>query len=232
MHNMHGETSSTTNDVGNESLKRTSLMLMFMTLLSRILGIIRIRVISAFFGASGIADVINFTFSIPNNIRKLLAEGALSSAFIPVFSRTIQSSSSQEKGSAQNLRSSRLLSLIITFQLIILIPSVGISAIYSRQIITFLTDFSERSLIEASAILLLWFGVYVIIVSISAILQAVLHCEGDFFITAFAPLVFSICVISSIYVFATRYSCLSMAFGVVVGGIVQLLILLPVVYMR
>lgn len=214
-------------------VKRTSLMLMGMTMLSRILGIVRIRVVSTFFGASGIADVINFTFNIPNNLRKLLAEGALSSAFIPVFSRTrVRVSNDSLTGSHVASRSSDLISLIITFQLIILIPLVLITTRFSHQIVRFLADFSDASLIEASSTLLIWFSIYLVLVSISAILQAVLHCEGDFFITAVAPLVFSISVISSIYLFATRYSSLSMAYGVVVGGLVQVLILIPVFHLR
>ena len=214
-------------------VKRTSLILMVMTLLSRILGIVRIRVVSTFFGASGIADVINFTFNIPNNLRKLLAEGALSSAFIPVFSRTrAKAGRASSSGSHESSRSSYLISLIITFQLIILIPLVLITACFSHQIVMFLADFSDASLIEASSTLLVWFSIYLVLVSISAILQAVLHCEGDFFITAVAPLVFSISVISSIYLFATRYSSLSMAYGVVFGGLFQVLILIPIFHLR
>ena len=65
-----------------ESIHKSSLSTMIVmasTLVSRLLGFVRIAVISAVFGASGVADVINLTFAIPNNLRKLLAEGALSS---------------------------------------------------------------------------------------------------------------------------------------------------------
>jgi putative peptidoglycan lipid II flippase len=58
-------------------------------MVSRILGFARTAVVTAIFGASGAADVINLTFAVPNNLRKLMAEGALSSAFIPVLSETL-----------------------------------------------------------------------------------------------------------------------------------------------
>ena len=62
-------------------------VVMVSTFASRLLGFVRIAVIGAVFGASGQADVLNLVFNIPNNLRKLLAEGALSSAFVPVLSR-------------------------------------------------------------------------------------------------------------------------------------------------
>ncbi|TFG65027.1 MAG: murein biosynthesis integral membrane protein MurJ, partial [Spirochaetales bacterium] len=62
---------------------------MLLTLVSRVLGFVRIAVIGGIFGASGEADVLNAVFTIPNNLRKLLAEGAFSSAFIPVLSSSL-----------------------------------------------------------------------------------------------------------------------------------------------
>ncbi|RPJ03920.1 MAG: murein biosynthesis integral membrane protein MurJ, partial [Spirochaetaceae bacterium] len=59
---------------------------MLCTFLTRILGFVRIAVFSYFFGDKGIADVINAVFHIPNSLRMLFAEGALSSAFIPQLS--------------------------------------------------------------------------------------------------------------------------------------------------
>ena len=71
--------------MAEDSVKRKedkdSYIVMIATLISRVLGIVKARAISAVFGASGIADVINFTFNIPNNFRKLFAEGAVSAAF-------------------------------------------------------------------------------------------------------------------------------------------------------
>ena len=66
-----------------------TVLVMACTLLSRLLGFLRIAVIGAFFGASGTADVWNAVFTIPNNLRKLMAEGALSSAFIPSLSASL-----------------------------------------------------------------------------------------------------------------------------------------------
>ena len=57
---------------------------------SRLFGYVRQALFSYYFGASGAADSLNAVFNIPNNLRKLFAEGAFSSAFIPVLSSTIE----------------------------------------------------------------------------------------------------------------------------------------------
>ena len=66
----------------------TSILVMGCTFNSRILGFVRIIVVTTFFSKEK-ADIINLAFSVPNNLRKLLAEGALSSAFIPVLSTNL-----------------------------------------------------------------------------------------------------------------------------------------------
>ncbi len=68
---------------------RVTSLLMISTAVSRVLGYVKVVLIGALFGASGPADVWNAVFPIPNNLRKLLAEGALSSAFIPTLSASI-----------------------------------------------------------------------------------------------------------------------------------------------
>lgn len=57
---------------------------MLSTLASRLLGVVRTRVLAQVFGSGSTADVINFTFNIPNNFRKLFGEGAANSALIQI----------------------------------------------------------------------------------------------------------------------------------------------------
>src|SRR6056297_993754 len=76
---------------------RSTVAVMASTFASRLLGFVRIAVIGAIFGASGNADVLNLVFTIPNNLRKLTAEGALSSAFIPVLSPALVEDPSMER---------------------------------------------------------------------------------------------------------------------------------------
>jgi putative peptidoglycan lipid II flippase len=200
-----------------------SLIFMVCTIVSRLLGIVRVRLISTFFGASGIADVINFTFSIPNNLRKLLAEGALSSAFIPVLTKTVKY---DELNIYDNL-AKKLIHRILTFQLLILFPITILVFLFPNTIIRFLSDFTDANLISISAGLLKYFFIYLLAVSIIAVLQAALQCKSNFIITALSPLLFSTSVILSIILLSDNYGAYSMGIGVLLGGLVQLLFIIP-----
>jgi putative peptidoglycan lipid II flippase len=199
----------------DESTTRNSMVVMVCTLTSRIMGIVKARAIAVVFGATGIADVINFTFNIPNNFRKLFAEGALSSAFIPVFSTSI---SNEEGGIAQ---SAELLKRMQAFQILISLPMLILTCIFRFQLVQLLSDFQENGQIVLSANLLVYFMVFLFVISFAALYGGVLHSHGSFFTAAAAPLLFSIAVIFSVLFLTTYLGPYSMAFGVVVGGFSQ-----------
>lgn len=192
-----------------------SIILMACTLASRILGIVKARAIATVFGATGIADVINFTFNIPNNFRKLFAEGALSSAYIPVFTTLI----TQEKGSGR--ASAALLARMQGFQLLVSVPLVALTWLFRGSIITFLSDFSDPSHIALSGELLVYFMVFLGTISFAALYGGVLQSHHSFFTAAAAPLLFSVSVISSVYLLSDRLGAYAMAVGVVSGGFLQ-----------
>jgi len=68
-----------------KSLLKSSSVVTVMTLLSRILGLVRDFFIAKFFGANGLSDAFLVAFRIPNFFRRLFAEGAFSQAFIPIL---------------------------------------------------------------------------------------------------------------------------------------------------
>jgi len=194
---------------------RNSLLVMLCTLTSRLLGILKARVIATVFGATGIADVINFTFNIPNNFRKLFAEGALSNAFIPVFAASI----AQDQGRAES--SSQLLKRMQGFQFLVSVPLVAFTWLFRLDIIHFLSDFQDAGQISLSANLLVYFMLFLFTISVSTLYGSVLQCHGSFFIAAAAPLLFSFSVISSVLFLSNSLGAYSMAVGVVFGGGLQ-----------
>ena len=84
----------------------STVIVMVCTAASRLFGYVRQALFSYYFGAGGAADAMNAVFTIPNNLRKLFAEGAFSSAFIPVLSTTIEADPSG-RGPAPSCRPSR-----------------------------------------------------------------------------------------------------------------------------
>lgn len=198
----------------------STIVVMVSTLISRLLGFLRIAVIGAVFGASGNADVLNLVFNIPNNLRKLLAEGALSSAFIPTLSRN-----HVEDPTLQ--RSHQLVRQLLGFQLVVLIPVIVFSIISPSTIINFILDFPERERQVLAADLFRWLILYLLLISIAAVFMGTLNSHRSFLVPALAPLLFSIAVIASILWLHERYGVFSMVIGVLVGGAGQLLIHIP-----
>ena len=72
------------------NMVRHAILMMAGTFLSRILGLVREVVVAAFFGATRSMDAFNVAYTLANLARQLLAEGALSAAFVPVFSQALQ----------------------------------------------------------------------------------------------------------------------------------------------
>ncbi len=182
------------------------------TLLSRLLGIVKTRVLGSVFGAGEVADVINFTFNIPNNFRKLFAEGAVNSALIPAFSRLL--------GLEERERSRRLFALLCTYQTLLLVPLVLCSYFFRIPILTFLSDF-DSSQIELGAKLLPFFMVYLASISLSATFNGILQVHHDFLHAYLSPLLFSLSVIIGVFSLSDTLGAMSMAYSVLAGGFLQ-----------
>lgn len=206
----------------NRDNTAATFIVMASTLVSRLLGFVRIAVIGAVFGASGSADVLNLVFNIPNNLRKLLAEGALSSAFIPTLSRGHVEDPSLS-------RSHALVRQLIGFQLVVLLPVIVFSILSPSTITDVILDFPERERQELAAELFRWFITYLLFISVAAVLMGTLNSHHSFFIPAVAPLLFSLFVIGSILLLHRSLGVFSMVVGVLLGGVGQLFIHVPAV---
>ena len=205
-----------------KSTARSTLTVMVCTLVSRILGFVRIAVISAFFGAGGTADVINLTFSIPNNLRKLSAEGALSSAFIPVLSKSIVRNPDDRREPVGIVRN------LLSFQFVLLVPFCILCIIFAEPLISLiLAEFTEAWQVELSVSLFRWFIGYLLFISISAVIMGALNSSNHFVIPAVTPILFSISVISSVIILHRSMGVYSMAVGVLGGGAAQIIFQIP-----
>jgi putative peptidoglycan lipid II flippase len=199
--------------------KRRSLsavIVMACTLGSRILGFVKVAVINAVFGAAGQADVLNAVFSIPNNLRKLMAEGALSSAFIPEFNRKL----AQKDRDGARMLARR----IMGFQYLVLVPLIIAAVLLGPQAVKIFLRFPSAAEMALAGELFRYFIPYLLLVSISAVLMAVLNSHGRFFIAALSPLLFSVAMIGAILLTSEYLGVYSMALGVLGGGIMQIIV--------
>lgn len=214
----------TTRELTLTKSTKNTVLVMASTLISRLLGFVRIAVIGSVFGATGKADVLNAVFTIPNNLRKLMAEGALSSAFIPALSHSLVQDSTGG-------RSKRIVGNILTFQLIVLLPFCALSIIFAAPLIRFvLVDFSNPEQIILAIRLFRWFISYLFLISISAAIMGTLNSHNYFLIPALTPMLFSVSVIVSILLLHTYLGVFSMVIGVIAGGILQIVFQSPKFY--
>lgn len=189
------------------------------TLMTRIFGFIKFAVISNYLGGQGAADVVNAVFAIPNNLRKLMAEGALTTAFIPALSGQVVH--------GHHAKAQRITQQVLALQYAILLPFIIITLIASPWVVRVFVQFADAEKMALAATLYRWFIPYVLLVSISAIMVAVLNTHHRFLLGALSPLFFSLAIIGSIMALHASIGVYSMAVGVLLGGFVQIVVLYP-----
>jgi len=200
--------------MNKENKKRNTFIVAFFTLLSRLLGIIRVRVISSVFGAGAIADVINFTFSIPNNFRKLFAEGALHVAIIPEFSKL-----KEDEVETQILHFQ-----LLTIQTLISTVIIVLSFIFAKPIVNFLSNFTDQNQLNLAYKLLPLFSIFLVFILFSSYFSAILQSRNAFLIQAISPLFYSVSIIVIIYFFTSELGPVSIGIGAIIGGGLQFFI--------
>ncbi|MFA7108301.1 MAG: murein biosynthesis integral membrane protein MurJ [Sphaerochaetaceae bacterium] len=194
--------------------KRNTFIVALFTLISRLLGIIRVRVISSIFGAGAVADVINFTFSIPNNFRKLFSEGALHVAIIPEFSKL-----------KEDERETQVLHFqLLTIQFLISIIVIVISFLFGKPIVNFLSSFTDQTQLDLAYKLLPLFSIFLVFILFSSYFSAILQSRNAFLIQAISPLFYSLSVIVVIFFFTKNLGPTSIGIGAIIGGGLQFFI--------
>lgn len=152
-----------------------------MTVLSRILGLVRDIAMAQLFGLSPIMDAFTIAFRIPNLSRKLFGEGALATSFIPVFTRELQS---QDRAVAWQLASAVLGWLTFFLTILVVLGEWGLAAwIWYGGV----SD-ETRLLIELTALML----PYLILICVASQIGAVLNSLGRFGWPATVPVILNL----------------------------------------
>jgi putative peptidoglycan lipid II flippase len=193
------------------------------TLASRVGGFVRDMVIAFFFGAGPAADAFFVAFRIPNLLRRLFAEGALTIAFIPVFTEVLAQKGKKEAyllaRSTYGVLSLALLSVCI------------LGAVFAPQVVRVMAPGFEPGgpSYDLAVTLTRWCLPYIFFVSLTALAAGVLNSTDHFFAPAASPVLLNLCLIASAAFLAPRVDppVMSLAVGVILGGLGQLLMQLP-----
>jgi len=186
------------------------------TFASRLLGFVRNAVVGALFGQSWKADVLNAVFNIPMNLRKLVAEGALSTAFIPVLSKTLEEDPS-------GVRSRRLVRAVFSLQIAVLVPFTVLAIVFAPGIVAVLAPFDAPEKQTLAVDLFRWFINFLFLVSWSAVLMGVENTHQKFLVPAVSPILFSVAVIGSLLVLFPTMGVYAQIPGVLLGGVLPVL---------
>jgi len=195
------------------------------TLASRILGYLRDMLVANFFGAGLVADAFFVAYRIPNLLRQLLGEGALSASFIPVFTEYL---ANKPKAEAQRLaRISALVLLVVLSVLTIL--GIILSPILVRIIAPGFIRSPEKLSLTITLTRILF--PFMMAIGMAALALGILNSLHRFIIPALAPCLLSISEISFILFICPLMErpIIGLALGVLAGGFAQFFFQLPTI---
>jgi len=201
------------------------------TLTSRILGMVREIVYAQFMGDTWVAGVFKFAFQIPNLFRRLLGEGALTAAFIPIFKEKEKTHGEMEMWRAANAVIS---GLVIAASVIIGVVMLGLSVALAAH------QFVPKT--ELTLQLLRVMFPYMLLVCLAAAFMGMLNARGRFFIPAMGASMLNVVMIASVLWLAPKFGLdlpkeqrlpvqiFVLAYGVLAAGAAQAAFQLPTLW--
>jgi putative peptidoglycan lipid II flippase len=223
-----------------QSVARSAGIVSIAVMFSRVLGLVRETVFAYFFGAGFLYDAYVVAFRIPNVLRDLFAEGALSAAFVKVFTDYQIKKSEKEAW--------HLASLVINALAVVLSLICILGVLFSRQFIDLVADgFSPEKAALATTLTQIMFP-FILLVALAAVAMGVLNTKGVFGIPASASTVFNIVSIifgvalaywlsgggwekladkNAVPSGAAQWAIIGMAIGTLIGGAAQFLMQIP-----
>lgn len=193
-----------------------ALILAVFGMLSRILGLIRDRLLASTFGAGDILDVYYASFRIPDFLYGILVLGGLSAAFIPIFSKIYTKGNLDE---AWKLTSDFLVFLVGSIAFLACILFLGMP-VFIYAVAPGFEGLKLSLTIELTRIMLL----SPIILGASAVFGGVLISRRSFFSYATAPIVYNVGIIFGVLVFSKELGPSGLAWGVVLGSFLHFLV--------
>ena len=201
----------------------SSLITGSMTMISRVLGLVRDIVFAHTIGAGGAADAFLFAFKIPNFLRRLFAEGAFAQAFVPVLNEY------HEKGGVAAVKelvdrvAASLGSMLVLLTVVVVVAAPQIMSLIAYG---FRDDPAKLAL--TSELFQITFP-YLFFISMTGMLGGILNSFDRFAVPAFTPVLLNICLIGAAVVAMPYFDVpeMALAWGVFAAGAVQMLFQMP-----
>ena len=207
-------------------LLRSSALVGSMTMISRVLGLLRDIVIAAFIGASANADAFFVAFKIPNFLRRLFAEGAFSQAFVPVLADYKEQGAHDAVQALVDRVAGVLGGTLLLLTLITGAASPIVAAIFAPGFV------SQPEKFQLTVDMIRITIPYLLLISMTGFCGAILNSYGRFAVPAFTPVFLNLSLIFAATVASPWFDepVFALAWGVFFAGIIQLLFQLPSLY--
>ncbi|WP_344800630.1 murein biosynthesis integral membrane protein MurJ [Litoribacillus peritrichatus] len=209
--------------VKKAGLLQSSAVVAVMTMLSRVLGLVRDVVVAVLFGAGAGADAFFVAFKIPNFFRRLFAEGAFAQSFVPVLTEYQQKKAHEQVKDLVNHVAGTLGCVLFITTVIAVVGAPVLAMVFAPG---FSSDQAKYAL--TVDMLRLTFP-YLMLISLTAFAGGILNSYGRFAVPAFTPVLLNLSLIGSALLIAPYLDVpvMALAYGVLIAGVVQLLFQLP-----
>ena len=236
----HPESSPEKPKTKQKSVAKSAGIVSIAVMFSRVLGLVREQIFAYYFGAGFLNDAYQVAFRIPNVLRDLFAEGALSAAFVKVFTDYQINKSEKEAW--------KLASLVLNALAVVLSVITIIGILFARQFVDLIAKgFSPEKAALATTLTQVMFP-FILLVALAAVAMGVLNTKGIFGIPASASTVFNIVSIlvglgfaywlsgggwiipadkNAVPEFSAQWAIVGMAIGTLIGGAAQFAMQLP-----
>ncbi|SHF62219.1 putative peptidoglycan lipid II flippase [Kaistia soli DSM 19436] len=204
------------------SLMRNFMTVGGSTISSRILGFVRDMFMAAALGTGPVADAFLVAFRFPNLFRRLFAEGAFASAFVPLFARTLEGEGVDAARRFGSEALSALLALLIAITLVAVIGMVPLMYVMAPGFVSDPAKFDLTVMLTRIAF------PYLTLISLLALYSGVLNARGRFLAAAMAPGLLNVALVAALAFIllshhdTTAEAGILLAWATLVGGVLQL----------
>ena len=208
--------------MNNKHIAKSAFYMSIVTFTSRLFGLAREWLRGYLLGTSSSSDAFTIAFMFPNLLRRLVGEGALTAAFIPVFSDYLSKNNKEELDN--------FIKSFFTVLLLFLILIVSVVLIFAPLLRYVLPEFTKiPGKIELTVILTRIMFPYILFISLAALSQAILNSFKIFVPSATTPILLNISIITLGFLLARKFfdASFALAIGVIFGGILQFSFQLP-----
>lgn len=205
----------------SKTITGAAILLGAASFISRLIGVVRDRILAHQFGAGETLDIYYAAFKIPDLVYNLVIVGALSAGFIPIFSEVLQ----KNKQDAKDIMNT----ILTLFGTILIILSI-VLWIWTPEITSYLVPgFSEAAKIQVTQLTRIMF-LSPILLGISGVVSSVLQSCKSFFVYSLTPIFYNIGIIIGATFLTHSYGIQGLAYGVVIGAVLHLAIQLPTLF--